>query len=76
MAGWHPSKRREFIRKLRVLGFGGPIRGTRHEFLVLGHHRQTIPSNSDFSVAQIKMLLRQVEKILGRRISVDEWDGL
>src|SRR4051812_3521709 len=35
MAGWHPIKRRELVRKLRVLGFTGPYRGTRHEFLGL-----------------------------------------
>ena len=76
MAGWHPTKRREFIRKLRTLGFEGPYRGTRHDFLILGQHRQTIPSNSDYSVAQLKMLLRQVETIVGRKISADEWDAL
>jgi hypothetical protein len=76
MAGWHPTKRREFICKLRALGFEGPYRGTRHDFLILGQHRQTIPSNSDNSVSQLKMLLRQVETSLGRKISADEWDAL
>ena len=65
MPGWHPIKRREFIRKLRALGFSGPFRGTRHEFLVLGQRRQTIPTNPDYSVPQLKMLLRQVEAIMG-----------
>jgi hypothetical protein len=76
MAGWHPTKRREFIRKLWALGFEGPYRGTRHDFLILGQHRQTISSNSDYSVPQLKMLLRQVETSLGRKISADEWDAL
>jgi hypothetical protein len=76
MAGWYPTKRREFIRKLRVLGFEGPYRGTRHDFLVLGQHRQTIPSNSEYSVPQLKMLLRQVEAVLNRRITPGEWDAL
>ena len=76
MAGWHPLKRREFIRKVRALGFAGPYRGTRHDFLVLGLHRQTVPSNSDYSIPQVKMLLRQVETILGRKISAEEWDEL
>jgi hypothetical protein len=76
MPGWHPSKRRDFIRKLRTLGFAGPYRGTRHEFLVLGQHRQTIPSNADYSVPQLRMLLRQVETILGRKISAEEWNAL
>lgn len=76
MAAWRPLKRREFIRKLRVIGFNGPYSGTRHQFLVLRQHRQTIPTNLEYSVPQLRMLLRQVESILGRRISVEEWDSL
>lgn len=76
MAGWHPLKRREFIRRLRALGFNGPYRGTRHEFLVFGQNRQTIPTNPDLSLPQLKMLLRQVEVVLGRKITADEWDLL
>jgi hypothetical protein len=76
MAASHPLKRREFIRRLRALGFTGPYRGTRHEFLVLGPRRQTVPSNSDYSVPQLKMLLRQVEAVLGRKVSTEEWDAL
>jgi hypothetical protein len=76
MATWHPIKRREFIRKLRALGFDGPYRGTRHEFLIFGANRQTIPSNNEYSLPQLKMLLRQVEQIFGRKISADEWELL
>jgi hypothetical protein len=76
MAAWRPLKRRDFIRKLRALDLDGPFSGTRHQFMILGQHRQTIPSNSEFSVPQIRMLVRQVESILGRSISLDEWDSL
>ncbi|SDS05019.1 type II toxin-antitoxin system HicA family toxin [Opitutus sp. GAS368] len=76
MAGWHPLKRREFIRRLRALGFAGPYRGTRHEFLVFRQKRQTIPSNPDYSLPQLKMLLRQVERVLERKIPADEWEQL
>jgi hypothetical protein len=76
MPARQPLKRREFIRKLRALGFDGPFSGTRHQFMVLGQHRQTIPTNSEYSVPQVRMLLRQVESILGRTISLDEWDSL
>lgn len=76
MAGWRPLKRREFIRRLRTLGFDGPISGTRHQFMVVGQHRQTIPTNSEYSVPQVRMLLRQGESILGRRIALDEWERL
>lgn len=76
MAGWRPLKRRDFIRKLRSLRFEGPYSGTRHQFMVLGEHRQTIPTNPEYSVPQIRMLVRQVESILGRTLSLDEWNSL
>ena len=65
MAAWRPVKRRDFIRKLRALGFDGPFSGTRHQFMVWQQHRQTIPTNSEYSVPQLRLLLRQVETILG-----------
>ena len=68
--------RREFIRRLGALGFDGPFSGTRHQFMVFGQHRQTIPTNSEYSVPQTRMLLRQVESILGRPVSLDEWNSL
>jgi hypothetical protein len=73
MPDWHPIKRREFVRKLRALGFAG---GTRHEFLVFGQRRQTVPSNAEFSVPQLRMLLRQVEAICGRKIPIGDWEAL
>ncbi len=76
MAAWRPLKRRDFIRKLRALGFDGPFSGTRHQFMVSSQHRQTIPTNSEYSVPQIRMLTRQVESILARPISLDEWNSL
>ncbi len=76
MAGWRPLKRRDFIRKLRAVGFIGPYSGTRHQFMAFGSHRQTIPTNPEFSVPQIRMLIRQVESILARQISLEEWDCL
>lgn len=76
MAGWRPIKRRSFIRKLNALGFSGPFSGTRHQFMIFGENRQTIPTNSEYSVPQLRMLLRQVESILGRKISLNEWDAL
>jgi len=42
---------------------------------VLARKRQTIPSNVDFSVSQVKMILRQVERILGREITAEEWEN-
>ena len=76
MAGWRPLKRRDFIRKLRALGFDGPYSGTRHQFMTLGSNRQTIPTNTEYSVPQIRMLVRQVEEIIERKINLENWERL
>lgn len=44
--------------------------------MILGENRQTIPSNSEYSVPQVKMLLRQVESILGHKVTLEEWEAL
>lgn len=76
MAGLRPLKRRDFIRKLRALGFDGPYSGTRHQFMRLGSNRQTIPTNTEYSVPQTRMLLRQVEEIVDRKILPEDWAKL
>lgn len=76
MSRWRPSKRRDFVRRLKRLGFEGPYSGTRHQFLVYESHRLAIPSNKEYSVPQLRMMLREVEAILGRRLSADEWNRL
>jgi hypothetical protein len=76
MAGWRPLKRRDFIRKLRALGFDGPYSGTPHQFMTFGSNRQTIPANTEYSVPQVRMLVRQVEEISQRKINLEEWERL
>ena len=76
MTRWTPSRRSEFIRRLRVLNFDGPFSGTRHQFMVYEQHRLTIPSNAEYSVPQLRFMLRQVEAIIGRHISVADWNDL
>ena len=76
MSRWTPCKRGDFIRKLRGLGFDGPFSGTRHQFMVFSQKRQTIPSNSEYSVPQLRMLVREIEILLEREISMEEWTNL
>jgi hypothetical protein len=71
---WIPCKRRDFIRRLRLLGFDGPFSGTRHQLMVYEHHHLTIPSNAEYSVPQLRMMLREVEEIIGREIAVEDWN--
>ncbi len=76
MSRWTPCKRRDFIRRLRQLGFDGPFTGTRHQFMVYKKHRLTIPSNSEYSVPQLRMMIHEAEEILGREITLVEWNKL
>ena len=76
MSQWRPCKRRLFIKRLRQLGFDGPYSGTRHQFMVYEFHRMSIPSNSEYSVPQLRMMLNEVESIVDRSISAGEWNSL
>ncbi len=76
MSQWRQCKQREFIRRLRKLGFDGSYSGTRHQFMIYQQHRLAIPSNAEYSVPQLRMMLREVEQITGRRISADDWSRL
>jgi hypothetical protein len=64
------------VRRLRGLGFDGPFSGTRHQFMVFGTHRLAIPSNAEYSVPQLRMLLHEAETIIGRAITAQEWNQL
>ena len=76
MSQWTPCKRRDFINRLRELGFDGPFSGTKHQFMVYKQHRLAIPSNTEYSIPQLKMMIREVENIIGREITADEWNSL
>ena len=76
MSRWVPCKRRELIKRLRAIGFDGPFSGTRHQFMVYGQHRLAIPSNDEYSVPQLRMILQEVAAILGREIKAEEWNEL
>jgi hypothetical protein len=73
---WTPCKRRDFISKIRKVGFEGPYSGARHQFMVFKNHRLTIPSNKEFSIPQLRMMLSEVQDIIGREIPLAEWIGL
>jgi hypothetical protein len=73
---WTPCKRRDFIKKIKGLGFDGPYSGSKHEFMVFGEHRLAIPSNKEYSIPELRMMMREVEKIVGRPIDSSEWNSL
>jgi hypothetical protein len=38
--------------------------------------RLTIPSNSEYSIPQLKMMIREIEAIISCQMDIDEWNGL
>lgn len=76
MSSWNPCKRKDFIKRLRSLGFEGAYSGAKHQFMIYGNNRLTIPSNSEYSVPQLRLMLREVKEIIERKITVEEWNDL
>ena len=71
MARFTPVSRRELIRRLRRLGFEGPTRGGRPEFMLRGDCRLILPNphRGDVSVDLLVRLLRQAG------ITREEWQS-
>jgi predicted RNA binding protein YcfA (HicA-like mRNA interferase family) len=66
------TKRRDLIRTLKQAGFEGPHAGGKHEFMVKGNLRLTIPNPHQGEVG--KDLLSRILKQAG--ISREEWEKL
>ena len=65
-------KRKDLIRALKEAGFDGPHAGGKHEFMVKGNLRLTIPNPHQGEIG--KDLLSRILKQAG--ISRDEWEKL
>ena len=76
MSRWRPVKRQDFIKKLKNLGFEGPYSGSNHQFMRLENYTQTLPSDKEYSVNLLKLLLKQLERALDRPVPLKEWDDL
>lgn len=44
--------------------------------MVYRNHRMSIPSDLEYSVPKLRMMLNEAESIIDRSISSDEWNGL
>jgi hypothetical protein len=44
--------------------------------MILGQNRLTLPSSAEYSVPQLRMMLREVEVIIGHEITLEEWSRL
>ena len=66
-----PISRVDFIASLRRLGFSGPYRGGKHEFMVKGTRRLILPSShsADIDTGLLARLLNQAG------ISREQWEA-
>ena len=71
MAGLAPVTRRVLIARLHELGFEGPYTGGKHEFMVKGQLRLTVPNPHQGEIG--RDLLIRILRQAG--ISRKEWEG-
>lgn len=71
-----PITRSAFIARLRALGFEGPYAASRHACMVYDRYRLIIPSNNEYSPGQHRVMLREVSRVLGRKVTREEWHRL
>lgn len=76
MGKWRPCKRKDFIRKLKRLGFESPEPGGKHFYMRYESFTFTVPNNSEYSVPQVKMLVKEIEAGIKRKITLEEWEYL
>jgi len=76
MVKWKQCKRRDFIKKLKKFGFEPPEPGGRHFYMRYDTFTLTLPSNREYSVPQVKMLLTEIEYGIDKRITIKEWESL
>ena len=64
-----PISRSDLIKRLRTLGWEGPISGRKHQHMVRGNVQLTIPNphGGDIGVNLLKIILKEAG------ISRDQW---
>ncbi len=72
MPAFGSIKRKDFIRALKEAGFEGPYSGGKHEFMVKGNLRLTLPNPHQGEIG--RDLLSRILKQAG--ISREEWEKL
>ncbi len=69
-----PLKANEVMRKLRALGYDGPIPGGRHVHMVHHVQKKVIPipthGNKDIGVGLLRKIIRDAG------VTVEEWQNL
>lgn len=65
-----PVSWKEFVKRMRVIGFEGPFAGGKHPFMIRGDVVLTIPNlhRKEIGVALLSRILKEAD------ISRTEWD--
>ncbi|MDH7479029.1 MAG: type II toxin-antitoxin system HicA family toxin [Syntrophomonadaceae bacterium] len=69
-----PVKWKEFVHRLKLLGFEGPKSGGKHLFMVRGEQKFRVPNphkNKEIGEPLLSELIRQLGAF---GITKDEWD--
>ena len=61
---------------MKKIGFEPPEPGGNHFYMRHGAYTFTVPSNKEYSVPQVKMLLKEIEHGIIKEISLDGWERL
>ena len=72
MPPFGPTSQRGLVRALRLLGFEGPVAGTRHAFMTKGTLKLRIPNPHQGDVG--RDLLARILREAG--IGRDEWEAV
>ncbi|MEA5616466.1 type II toxin-antitoxin system HicA family toxin [Cronbergia sp. UHCC 0137] len=72
MPSFGAINRRDLIRYFKYLGFEGPYSGGKHQYMVKGEFKLTIPNphQGDISSSLLSKILRQAS------ISKEDWETL
>lgn len=72
MPAFGPVSRKKLIKALKASGFEGPYSGGKHQFLIKGTLRLTIPNphQQDIAIDLLGKILKQAQ------ISREEWEKL
>ena len=68
-----PIHRRDFIKRLRKLGWEGPFSGTRHQLMFKGARQLPIPNphgSGEIPVPKLRELLREIN------VTPQEWNDV
>ena len=63
MGDINPISRKELISKLKALGFEGPFRATRHQYMIKEKHKIFIPNphgGKDIGIPLLKKIIHQL----------------